>query len=166
MNFMSVYLKVVNHSMLVLRSLQNSITYLSEIWDPGSTQRWTHCTFLWNFSEIWRKSGNNTRWNIASGLFWCILLWCCMSSLSHNLNNCLPCPITCLPVSPFSWSSDVTSVHTAVLRILPVLLGDDPEEFYRMCFVSNVNVSAFFNCFFKSMRVYIRILSVLRVRTH
>ncbi|XP_057178886.1 uncharacterized protein LOC130555713 isoform X2 [Triplophysa rosa] len=36
-------------------------------------------------------------------------------------------------------SSDVTCVRTAVLRGLPVLLGDDSEEFFRMCFDSDVD---------------------------
>ncbi|KAI1894123.1 hypothetical protein AGOR_G00112580 [Albula goreensis] len=38
-------------------------------------------------------------------------------------------------------SSDVTCVHTAVLHGLPILLGDDSEEFFRMCFDSDVDES-------------------------
>ncbi|KAK7127048.1 hypothetical protein R3I94_018284 [Phoxinus phoxinus] len=39
--------------------------------------------------------------------------------------------------------SDVTFVRTAVLQGLPVLLGDDPEEFFRTCF--DVDVDADFS---------------------
>ncbi|KAK3572454.1 hypothetical protein QTP86_032673, partial [Hemibagrus guttatus] len=35
--------------------------------------------------------------------------------------------------------SDVTCVRTAVLHGLPVLLGDDSEQFFRMCFDSDVD---------------------------
>ncbi|XP_056313109.1 sterile alpha motif domain-containing protein 3 [Danio aesculapii] len=43
----------------------------------------------------------------------------------------------------FSKSSDVTVVRTAVLQGLPVLLGDESEDFFRMCF--DVDVEADFS---------------------
>jgi len=55
----------------------------------------------------------------------------------------------CLPVYFFLaiWCNSCS--HCSSWQGHPVLLGDDPEEFFRMCFVSNkIDVSAFLNCYF------------------
>lgn len=105
-----------------------------------------HPSLLWDFQEqgrkCWPETSEVSATSRTRGKF-----------LRYKIHNPIVCAELLINYSlPQKWcvfdmifqSTDITAKRTAVLRGLPLILGDDNMDFFKICFVSQLCTVIFF----------------------